>query len=291
MADPRMRRARRVGRALAAALVATTTLAVLSGCVMASRSRPATSSSPVDPGGAIPTARATGHSTAAPRAASDDVLLVVTGHATADNGATAMVTTTVHEPLSIDDAAAAPMLDAMTAFCTGEVDRAVLHDVDARLVRVDDRATLLSGVWPIDLPLAIGPDSTSAFVTAAAGGGVFQQQVLPAHPDPADYVPHCLEPAFLTMGSSGSVYLAEYIERANNIGLDNATFWGHLRYGFTTPYDLFTAQRVTFDHCTSQLTALGTARLGDNPDFRVTTGPDDNPGLGDTCVAGGLTGH
>jgi hypothetical protein len=277
-------RARRAVLLLAAAGA----LLGLAGCIAVDTTSPTPSSGP-----AIP------HRVAIPRATPppspsglpDDTLLVVTGHATADNGATANVTAVVHAPLALDDPEAATMLTRMATFCAGDVDRGVLSDVDARLVRVDDRATLLSGIWPIDLPLAALPDATSAFVTAAAGGGVFQQQVLPAHPGPADYVPHCAEPAFLWVGGAGSVIYAEHIETGNNIGLDNATFWGHLRYGFATPYDLFSAQRITFDHCTSRLTALGTARLGDNPDFRVTTGPDDDPALGDTCVAGGLTGH
>jgi hypothetical protein len=262
-------------------------LTSLTGCIAAGAEPVPTTASTIPHGVAIPRTSPTPSSSVV----ADDVLLVVTGHATADNGATASVTATVHAPLSPDDPAAAEMVSRMAAFCAGEVDRGVLSDVDSRLVRVDDRSTLLSGTWPIDLPLALGPDSTSAFVTAAAGGGVFQEQVLPADPDPADYVPRCAEPAFLAIGRSGSVYLAEHFEKTNNIGLDEATFWGHLRYGFSTPYDLFSAQRVTLDDCTFTLTALGTAHLGDNPDFRVTTGPDNDPGLGDTCVAGGLTGH
>ena len=285
MACPRRTCARRAVLLLAV----TAALIPLAACVATSPIRPDPSTAPALPHRvAIPDPRAS-PSPISPAGAAD-ILLIVTGHATADNGATATVTATVSAPLGIDDPAAASMLRAMTGFCSGEVDRGVLAAVDARLVRVDDDSTLLSGVWPIDLPLALAPDATSAFVTAA-GGGVFQEQVLPAHPEPGDYVPHCAEPAFLTIGGSGSVFLAEHIEAPNNIGLDNATFWGHLRYGFATPYDLFAEQRVVFDHCTYRLTALGTTRLGDNPDFRVTTGPDDNPGLGDTCVVGGLTGH
>jgi hypothetical protein len=255
-------------------LAAMGVVGAIAGCVPVVTTPPAPSPGPAIPHRiAIPPAP----KPPSPTALANDTLLVVTGHVTADNGATANVTAVVHAPLDIDDQAAAPMLTAMTSFCAGEVDRGALLDVDARLVRVDVRSTLLSGTWPIDLPVALGPDSTSAFVTADAGG-VFQEQVLPAHPGPADYVPRCAEPAFLTIGRSGSVYLAEYIEKTNNIGLDNASFWGHLRYGFATPYNLFTAQRVTFDHCGYTLTALGTARLGTTPTSGLRPGPTTIPG-------------
>ncbi|MDP9028307.1 MAG: hypothetical protein M3N46_12310 [Actinomycetota bacterium] len=282
-------RARRAGLLLATATV----LASLTACVSSPPAPPGrASSAPAIPRSTLGPNSQPSTSTSPPSATppTADILVVLTGHATADNGATATVTATVHAPLGIDDPAAASMLNAMTAFCAGEVDQGVLADVDARFVRVDDRTTLLSGIWPIDLPLALGPDSTSAFVTAT-GGGAFQEQVLPAHPIPADYVPRCAEPAFITIGRAGSVFLAEHFQRINNLGLDNASFWGHLRYGFATPYSLFSVQRVTFDHCTYQLTALGAARLGNNPDFRLTTGPDDNPAMGDSCLVGGLTGH
>lgn len=220
-----------------------------------------------------------------------DTLVVLTGHATADNGATATVTAIVHAPRSLDDPGAGRVVKAMTASCLGEVDRSVLTEVRATLVTVDYRSTLLRGHWPIDLPLALGPDSTSAFVTAAGDPGVTQEQVLPAHPSATDYLPNCLRPAFMTIGASGSVYLAEYFDPINNIGLDNATFWGHLRYGFSSPYVLFNARRVTFDHCEEQLTALGSSKLGINPDFGIDTGSGDDPAVGDSCLVGGLTGH
>ena len=275
-------------------LVATAPLLALAACVAVA---PAPPVSPV--ASESPTVDERRSTPAPPPRAQDptaaafplDALVVLTGRATADNGATASVKAIVHAPRTLDDAGAAKVLKAMTVACPGEVDRSVLAGVHATLVTVDYSSTLLRGHWPIDLPLSLGPDSTSAFVAAVGDPGVTQEQVLPAHPSPTDYLPNCRRPAFMTIGASGSVYLAEYVDPHNNISLDDGTFWGHLRYGFSSPYTLFSARRVSFDHCEEQLTELGASKLGDNPDFAIDTGAGDDPTAGDSCLVGGLTGH
>lgn len=217
-------------------------------------------------------------------------MVLLTGQVTADNGATATVTAVVHRPLGPTDGAAATMVSRMTTVCDGEVDAGVLASEQAMMVRVDYSSTISSGTWPADLPLALYPDATYAALVAAGDAGVVQKELLGANPAPGDYVPNCSQPAFLTVGQSGSTFAAEYIDPAQGAGLSNSTFWSNLQYGFVTPYDLFANQRVTFAHCTDTVTALGQSLMGSSG-FGVTIGPDGNPTLGDSCLVGGQTGY
>jgi hypothetical protein len=217
-------------------------------------------------------------------------MVSLTAQVTADNGATATVTAIVHRPLAPTDGAAAAMVSRMTTVCDGEVDAGVLASEQALMVKVDYSSTISSGTWPADLPLAVYPDATYADLVAAGDAGVVQKELLGANPGPADYVPHCVQPAFLTVGLSGSTYAAKYIDPSQGAGLDNSTFWSNLQYGFVTPYALFPNQRATFAHCTDTITALGQSMMGTSG-FAVTIGPEGNPALGDSCLVGGQTGY
>jgi hypothetical protein len=217
-------------------------------------------------------------------------MVALTGQVTADNGATATVTAVVHRPLASTDAAAATMVTRITTICDGEVDAGVLANEQAMMVKVDYSSTITSGSWPADLPLAVYPDSTYAELVAAGDPGVVQKELLGANPSPGDYVPNCVQPAFLTVGQSGSTFAAEYIDPSQGAGLDNSTFWSNLQYGFVTPYALFGNQRASFSHCTDTVTALGQSLMS-NSGFAVSIGPEGNPTLGDSCLVGGQTGY
>ncbi|HEY4151873.1 MAG TPA: hypothetical protein VGM38_00990 [Pseudolysinimonas sp.] len=219
-----------------------------------------------------------------------DTMVALTAQVTADNGATATVGVIVHKPVASTDATVAAMVTRMTTVCDGEVDAGVLASQKAMMVKIDYSSTLASGTWPTDLPLALNPGAGYAELVAAGDPGVVQKEILGANPSPGDYIPHCAQTAFLTVGQSGSVFAAEYIDPSAGAGLDNSTFWSQIQYGFITPYDLFPHQRVTFAHCTDTLTALGQSLMGPSG-FNVVTGPDDNPALGDSCLVGGLTGY
>jgi hypothetical protein len=217
-------------------------------------------------------------------------MVSLSAQVTADNGATATVTAVVHRPLASSDGAAAAMLTRMTTVCDGEIDAGVLASEQAMMVRIDYGSTISTGTWPADLPLALAPDATYADLVAAGDPGVVQKELLGANPSPGDYVPHCAQPAFLTVGQSGSTFAAEYIDPAHAAGLTNSTFWSNLQYGFITPYALFANQRVTFANCTDTVTALGQSLMGTSG-FGVSTGPDGDPALGDSCLVGGHTGY
>ncbi|MES1170573.1 MAG: hypothetical protein ABUL47_07795, partial [Leifsonia sp.] len=193
-------------------------------------------------------------------------------------------------PLAPTDAAAATMVSRMTMVCEGEVDAGVLASEQALMVRIDYSSTIVSGSWPTDLPLALYPDATYDELVAAGDPGVVQKELLDPNPQPGDYVPNCLQPAFLTVGQAGSTFAAEYIDPSQGGGLSNSTFWSNLKYGFVTPYALFPDKRVTFAQCTDTVTALGQSLMGSSG-FGVTIGPDGNPTLGDSCLVGGQTGY
>jgi hypothetical protein len=219
-----------------------------------------------------------------------DAVLSLTAEVTADNGATATVTAVVHRPLAPTDAAAAAMVTRMTTVCDGEVDAGVLVGQKAMMVKIDYSSTVTRGSWPADLPLALYPAATYDELVAAGDPGVVQKEVLDPNAGPGDYVPNCLQQAFLTVGQSGSTFAAEYIDPSQAAGLDNSTFWAALQYGFVTPYPLFPAKRVTFAHCTDTVTALGQSLKGSSV-ISVSIGPDGDPTLGDSCLAGGQTGY
>jgi len=256
----------------------------LTGCHPGTGSPSSSSTAPAS-GSAAPTASPT-PTIALPA----DAVLSVTAQVTADNGATATVTAVVHRPLASTDAAATTMVSRMTTVCDGEVDAGVLVSQKAMMVKIDYSSTISSGSWPADLPLALYPDATYDELVAAGDPGVVQKELLDPHPQPGDYVPHCLQPAFLTVGQSGSTFAAEYIDPSQAAGLDNSTFWANLQYGFVTPYALFPAKRVAFAHCTDTVTALGQSLKGSSV-ISVSIGPDGNPALGDSCLAGGQTGY
>ncbi len=188
----------------------------------------------------------------------DDALLGLVGILTAPNGATADLAVIVHASLPHMVTEAADAVAATVAWCSGEVDEAVISGRGFTFTMVDISVTPRDGDWPDDLSLLVLPVvNTELGSTITAGNGL--RQVEEATDEVfADYVPHCQQPALLDGAGNGTLYLGipQDIGGAN----DSASFtaWVLHDFGLTAvlPGDLGETD-VVFSACSSALTPLG----------------------------------
>ena len=210
-------------------------------------------------GGAAPTPTATDPGeTPAELVLPEDAVLGLVGILTAPNGATADLAVTVHAslPWMVPDAADA--VAATVAWCTGEVDDAVIQGRGYTFTQVDISLTARDGEWPHDLTLAVLPQpnpEVGSTNVAAAGLRQVDADASGVYPDA---VPHCRQPAVLDGLGAGTLYLGIPQDIAGVNDLEPFTGWTLHEFGLSAvlPGDLGSTD-VVFSSCASALTPLG----------------------------------
>lgn len=188
--------------------------------------------------------------------------------ATADNGAVLALSVTVHSSSTFDSTTAAPAVQAINAWCEGEVDSSMLASFNASLTTVDYSAVQVgSTAWPSDLPIALSPFGQPIYV--AATGDVAQLEILGQNASPGDYIPHCVQQPFLQGVGSGSTYVAISGDSVGTGSTPPLQGWAGLNYGFNTaipagtlkgqPFAGVPAGKVVLTDCKATITSLGSS--------------------------------
>ena len=187
----------------------------------------------------------------------DDALLGLVGILTAPNGATADLAVIVHASLPHMVPEAADAVAATVAWCTGEVDEAVVAGRGFTFTEVEVTVTPRDGDWP-DLPLLVLPVVNPELGSTIATDAGLRQVEAATDPVFEGYVPRCHQPAVLDGAGSGTLYLGipQDISGAN----DSASFsaWALHDFGLSAdlPGDLGESD-VVFTMCEAALTPLG----------------------------------
>jgi hypothetical protein len=188
----------------------------------------------------------------------DDAVLGLVGILTAPNGATADLAVVVHASLPHMVPEAEDAVAATVAWCTGEVDEAVIAGRGFTFTVVDISVAPRAGDWPADLPLLVLPVVNPELGSTIATDAGLRQVDAATDPVFEGYVPHCGQPAVLDGAGSGTLYLGipQDISGAN----DSASFsaWALHDFGLSAqlPGDLGESD-VVFTMCEAALTPLG----------------------------------
>ncbi len=199
-------------------LVVAVTLLALSGCT------PGQTPPQTPP----PTAPVTESATPSPTPAAlpDDVLLVISTVATADNGAVLDLSLTVHRPLAFDDPEADPAKALMTDACGGGTDDSIYADNLWTFATVDVEATARPGAdWPDGRRIILSPLST--YLALAAEGAVLDDDEV----DPE--TPHCRRDKHLDSGGTGTLVVAFAGDTDDAGAAGQFTKWANHLWGFS----------------------------------------------------------
>jgi hypothetical protein len=231
-------------------------LLALSGCTTPpAPSEPAASSIPSDTPTASPSPTAA--------ALADDVLLVVTSVATADNGAVLDLTMTVHRPTAFDDPASAAASALMTDACGGGTDDSLYADQLWTFATVDVDAIARPGTaWPTNRRLFFQP--TASYVNIAADGAVLNDDGA----DPA--TPHCRTHKHLDVPGSGTMVVGLEGDTDDVSAAGQFTRWANHMWGFSGVYaagQSAAAAGIVLSECAYVVTDAGAALNGGNPDW------------------------
>ena len=222
-------------RLLSTAAAGFVTLAVLAGCVPAEPAPPASDS---------PTA-----SDAPAPPSEEDIVMTVTAVMTAPNGAVLDVQLDVHHPAAFDAPAAETARTAILAWCSGELDDAVVAGQGFTFATVDVESTVRSGDWPTGSAKWIAPYPNASVVLAVDGD---LQQI----PGP----PHCAQPANLITPGSGHLYLGFPGDvDGDGDGTPASGAWAKFRYGILATGDGLTEEGFVLSECAATITPAGTA--------------------------------
>lgn len=191
----------------------------------------------------------------------DDAVLGLSLHATATNGAEVDIQLVLLKPEPIGSDAAAPRAAATATWCEGEVDQSIFESESGySFAQLDVTVTPVAGTaaWPSDLPLHILPGGGGP--TLAPGGAAYavERPDDSGADDPAYYVPHCQQDAFLAVPGTGSVYLGW-----GNDGT-SLTAWIGTEYGATFDQwgEPIGDPPVLLTNCTTVITELGKSMGG-----------------------------
>lgn len=240
---------------LSRVLVVCTLLVGLTGCTPPV---PAPSSAPPTPP-AVPTPTPTETADPAPAPTlAEDVLMVVTATATADNGAVMLLTETVHRSLAWNDPASSELPGMMISACGGGVDTSLFEANLWTFARVDVTAVLQPGApWPANRRIFVDPQAT--YLDVASTG-------FPADDDEdsAD-VPNCRRSK--TIDGPGTGYLSVgFAGDSDEVGAAaQFTKWANHNYGFVgirVGGQTAASAGITLSNCSATVTDAGTALHG-----------------------------
>lgn len=245
-----------MNRAPALWSAAVISLLVLSGCTP-----PAAPDEPVASESA--TATPTTEPSPTEAALADDVLLVVSAVATADNGAVLDLTMTVHRPTAFDDPASTQSAALMTDSCGGGTDDSLYADQLWTFASVDIDAVERPGTaWPDNRRLFFQPLAT--YVNVAADGAVLDDDMV----DPA--TPHCRTDKHLDMPGSGTMVVGLEGDTDDVSAAGQFTRWANQMWGFSGVYvagQSAEAAGIVLSECTYTVTDAGKALNGGSADW------------------------
>lgn len=242
-------------------------LLALTGCTP-----PSEPPTPVEP---VESASASSTPSPTAEALAEDVLLVVSAVATADNGAVLDLTLTVHRPLAFDDPAVGPAAALMTEACGGGTDDALYAENLWTFATVDvDAAARPGAEWPADRRLFVSPLST--YVSIAGDGVVLDDdEVDPSTPD-------CRRDKHLDAAGSGTLVVGFAGDTDDVSAAGQFTKWANHMWGFTgvrVAGQSAEAAGISLSECTLTVTDSGAALNGGadwwierNDDTRCETG-------------------
>ena len=221
---------------------------MLTGCTP-----PSEAPTPVEP---VETASSTPSPTA--EALAEDVLLVVSAVATAENGAELDLTLTVHRPLAFDDPAVGPAAALMTEACGGGTDDALYADNLWTFATVDvDAAARPGAEWPDDRRIILSPLST--YVSVAGDGVVLDDDEV----DPS--TPNCRRDKHLDAAGSGTLVVG-FAGDTDDVGAAGQfTKWANHLWGFSgvrVAGQTAEAAGIVLSSCTYTVTDSGAALYG-----------------------------
>jgi len=180
------------------------------------------------PTAAPPAESSTPTTTPTPTAAAlaDDVLLVVSTVATADNGAVLDLTLTVHRPLAFDDPAVGPAAALMTDACGGGTDDALYAENLWTFATVDVAAVARAGAeWPAGHRIILVPYST--YLVLAGDGAVLDDDEV----DPS--TPNCRRDKHLDTAGTGTLVVAFAGDTDDVAAAGQFTKWANHLWGFS----------------------------------------------------------
>ncbi len=226
-------------------------LLTLVGCTPPGQpAEPAASSSPAATPSETPTPTA--------EALADDVLLVVSTVATADNGAVLDLTMTVHRPLAFDDAASGASAALMTDACGGGTDAGVYADQLWSFASVDVAAAPRPGAdWPANRRIILYPLSTS--INLAADGSVLDDDEV----DGA--TPRCRRDKHLDTAGTGTLVVGLVGDTDDVSAAGQFTRWANQMWGFSGVRVAGQSAEdagIALSDCTYTLTDAGAALNG-----------------------------
>lgn len=235
---------------------ATIILLALAGCTPpAEPGTPVASESPSSPASAEPSPSA--------EALAEDVLLVVSAVATADNGAVLDLTMTVHRPTAFDDPASAAAAALMTDSCGGGTDDSVYADQLWTFASVDIEAVERPGTaWPTNRRLFFYPLATD--VNIAADGAVLDDDMV----DPA--TPHCRTDKHLDAPGSGVMVVGLEGDTDDVSAAGQFTRWANHMWGFSGVYvagQSAAAAGIVLSECAYTVTDAGKALNGGSAEW------------------------
>ncbi len=245
-----------MNRAPALWSAAVISLLVLSGCTPPpAPEEPVASETPSESPSASPSPTA--------EALPDDVVLVVSAVATADNGAVLDLTMTVHRPTAFDDPASAAAAALMTDSCGGGTDDSLYADQLWTFATVDIDAIARSGAaWPTNRRLFLSP--FASYVNIAADGAVLDDDMV----DPA--TPHCRTDKHLDVAGSGSMVVGLEGDTDDVSAAGQFTRWANQMWGFSGVYvagQSAAAAGIVLSECTYTVTDAGKALNGGSADW------------------------
>ncbi|MEN9620967.1 MAG: hypothetical protein RL499_1160 [Actinomycetota bacterium] len=205
--------------------------------------------------------------TAAPSPSSealpDDVLLVVSAVATADNGAVLDLTMTVHRSLAFDDPGVGDFAALMTDACGGGTDEALYADQLWTFTNAEVEAVARPGTaWPANHPIFFQPLAT--YVPIAADGAVVDDENV----DPA--TPRCLRDKHLDAAGSGALIVGLEGDTDDVSAAGQFTRWANSMWGFTGVYVAGQSAAdagIVLSDCTYIVTDAGKALNGGSAEW------------------------
>lgn len=217
-----------------------------------------------------------------PDAVPDDAVLVLTGTATAGNGAVARFRLVVHAPAPFSADIAADGWTATTAWCAGEIDDPTIASQQFSFTDVDVKLTVTSGSWPAGTRLLLLPLPSEDATLAATVPLVHVDQ--PTLFGQASPVPHCAQPVLIEGPGSGTFYVGIRGDADGSGGVPAFHSWANRKYGLNAnlPGTLGTSD-VTFSGCEAEITQLGADLGAPTPQWQERFEPA-------FCVVGGATG-
>ncbi len=162
----------------------------------------------------------------APEPLAEDVVMVVNGTATADNGAILDLSLTVHRSLAWDDPEAASRTTLMSTVCSGGLDDEVYEAGLWSFASIDVAAVEREGAaWPAGHRLFFLPYTT--FVAVGTDGFPIDDDEV----DPA--TPHCLRDKYFEGPGTGTAIVGFAGDTDDFGAAGNFTKWANHNYGFS----------------------------------------------------------